>query len=166
MAFNSVIGGVGSGGATSGTGVYGGVGAGGAGGAGISGIGLARMLGMAGAAISPEDSWQQRLGATAAEMARKEQGRRYLAELLAGKLERDGALQEGEDKGGKKEGESESSGLGELSDLGGLFESDALAPRNYDWSKTFIGPELSRYLDPTRPIEEKDITPHGGTIRW
>ena len=122
--------------------------------------GLASVLGRTGAAISPQDSWQQRLGATAADIAQKEQGRRYLAELLAGNLERDGMVQEGEDKDSKEEGEEESSDL-----AGGLLESDALGPRYGDLSKTPIGLDLSRYLDPTQPVGEKDITPYGGTIR-
>lgn len=43
---------------------------------------LAVLLGRAGAAVSPNDSWQQRLGATAADMASAEQDRKFLADLL------------------------------------------------------------------------------------
>jgi flagellar hook-basal body complex protein FliE len=45
---------------------------------------LAVLLGRAGAAVSPNDSWQQRLGATAADMASAEQDRKFLADLLGG----------------------------------------------------------------------------------
>lgn len=48
---------------------------------------LAVLLGTAGSAISPQESWQQRLGAGAAELAAQEQTRRYLAELLGGEEE-------------------------------------------------------------------------------
>ena len=43
---------------------------------------MAVLLGRAGAAVSPKDSWQQRLGAAAAEMGAQEQSRKYLSELL------------------------------------------------------------------------------------
>jgi len=49
--------------------------------------GLANTLGKVGASISPEGSWQQRLGATAAKTGQQEQSRRYLAELLTGSKE-------------------------------------------------------------------------------
>lgn len=47
-------------------------------------IDLAVLLGKAGAAISSNDSWQQRLGETAADMASAEQDRKFLADLLSG----------------------------------------------------------------------------------
>lgn len=45
---------------------------------------LAVLLGKAGAAVSPEGSWQQRLGGEAADMASAEQDRKFLADLLGG----------------------------------------------------------------------------------
>ena len=44
--------------------------------------GLASLLGGIGGAMSPQDSWQQRLNQTAYQMAQEEQARRYLAEIL------------------------------------------------------------------------------------
>lgn len=45
---------------------------------------LATLLGRAGEAVSPEGSWQQRVGGSAAELAGAEQDRKYLADLLGG----------------------------------------------------------------------------------
>ena len=45
---------------------------------------LAALLGSGAEAISPQDSWQQRLGQTAGEIAGQEQDRRFLADLLSG----------------------------------------------------------------------------------
>ena len=45
---------------------------------------LATLLGQAGAAVSPEGSWQQRTGEAASEMASAEQDRRFLSDLLGG----------------------------------------------------------------------------------
>jgi hypothetical protein len=56
---------------------------------------MAVLLGRAGAAVSPKDSWQQRLGATAAKMGAQEQSRKYLSELLgttAEEEEEEGAI--------------------------------------------------------------------------
>jgi len=50
----------------------------------MSMLDLAALLGSGAEAISPQDSWQQRLGQTAGEMAGQEQDRRFLADLLSG----------------------------------------------------------------------------------
>lgn len=82
--------------------------------------GLANTLGKVGAAISPEGSWQQKLGATAAKTGQQEQGRRYLAELLAGTMEDRGVLPE--KTGGEEEKKSKPS---ELMDLGSILSGIA-----------------------------------------
>jgi hypothetical protein len=78
------------------------------------------LLGKTGAAVSPKDSWQQRLGATAAQMGAQEQTRRYLAELLgaSGKEEStsksDSKSSESKDEGSELEAEQ----INTLSNLG------------------------------------------------
>jgi len=77
--------------------------------------GLASTLGKTGAAIAPEGSWQQRLGATAAQTGKQEQGRRYLSELLAGNREAQTPAPDAD--GEKKEKGSSLSSLGSIGDL-------------------------------------------------
>lgn len=94
--------------------------------------GLANTLGKVGAAISPKGSWQQRLGATAAKTGQQEQGRRYLAELLAGQT--GAGMTAAGDAGKKKEEESKSS---DLMDLGNVLSS--IAGIDYGGSKNKKG---------------------------
>ena len=58
---------------------------------------MAVLLGRAGAAVSPKDSWQQRLGATAAKMGAQEQSRKYLSELLGTTAEDEAETEEEEE---------------------------------------------------------------------
>lgn len=76
--------------------------------------GAAHMLGQFGAAISPQGSWQERLGAAASQMSQNEQGRKFLAELL------------GEQKSGLPEASTQSTSLSDLTTLG---EHPALTQR-------------------------------------
>ena len=61
---------------------------------------MAVLLGRAGAAVSPKDSWQQRLGATAAKMGAQEQSRKYLSELLGTTAEDEAETEEEEEEEG------------------------------------------------------------------
>lgn len=83
--------------------------------------GLATMLGEFGSAVSQEGSWQDRLGASAAELGREEQSRKYLADILAGKP---GDQQGQEPKGQQASGKKSESDSGE-SDLS-RDQADAL----------------------------------------
>lgn len=92
------------------------------------------LLGRTGAAVSPQDSWQQRLGASAAEMGAQEQSRKYLSELLGGSDEGQGQKQEKTTESKESSSKSKLSeeqyeslahpGLGDL--LTGFFAKDII----------------------------------------
>lgn len=79
---------------------------------------LSVLLGRAGTAMSPKNSWQQRLGATAAEMGAQEQTRKYLAELLGASDEKKSDSKSREPRSDEKGSELEAEQINTLGSLG------------------------------------------------